>query len=84
MLSKSVGQILRVSAAMHVLFSIGDDSDSDVIECECQETGDASSYTVSSKAIEAAIDFVQTCFEQTACIAGKNASKERGKNASGV
>ena len=45
MLSKSLGQILRVSAALHILFKSEDDIP-DII---------------SNSAIEAAINFVETC-----------------------
>ena len=47
MLSKSLGQILRVSAALHILFNI--ESEDDIPD------------TISNSAIEAAINFVETC-----------------------
>ena len=56
MISKSQGQILRVSVSMHALFSL-----------ECEEL----SYTVTKDAIDAAIHFVEVCCQQTAYIAGR-------------
>ena len=56
MISKSMGQILLVSAVMHVLFNLGDkELDS----------------TISPAAIEAAINFVEVCCQQAAYIAGR-------------
>lgn len=52
-LSKSLGQIIRVSAAMHVLFHL------DLEEEQLPET-------ISDAAIEAAIDFVEVCCQHTA------------------
>lgn len=57
MLSKSTGQILRVSVALHVLFHM--------------ENEDPLPDTVSQAAIEAAINFVEVCCQQTAYIAGQ-------------
>ena len=57
MLSKSMGQILRVSAAMHVLFHV-------------DEEGPLAS-NISDIAIEAAIDFVEVCCQHTAYITGR-------------
>ena len=57
MLSKSLGQILRVSAAMHILFHI-------------DEEGPLSD-TISDMAIDAAIDFVEVCCQHTAYITGR-------------
>ena len=57
MLSKSMGQILRISAAMHVLFHM--DSEDPLPE------------VISESAIEAAIDFVEVCCQQTAYITGR-------------
>lgn len=57
MLSKSIGQILRVSPAMHVLFLMGDDS--------------PLSDTIANMTIEAAIDFVDICCQHTAYITGR-------------
>ena len=56
MISKSLGQILRVSGVMHVLFSLEEDSVDD---------------TVTVAAINAAIHFVEVCCQQTAYIAGQ-------------
>ena len=55
MISKSMGQILRVSAVMHALFNLGD------------EEVDS---TIFPAAIEAAIHFVEVCCQQAAYIAG--------------
>ena len=57
MLSKSLGQILRVSAAMHVLFHM--------------ESEDPLPETISEDAIEAAIDFVEVCCQHTAYVTGR-------------
>lgn len=57
MLSKSSGQILRVSASMHVLFNM--DGENELPE------------TISNMAIEAAIDFVEVCCQHTAYITGR-------------
>ena len=63
MLSKSMGQILRVSAALHVLFDTEGDKENPITMDE--------KTTVSALAIEAAIDFVEVCCQQTAHIAGR-------------
>ena len=57
MLSKSLGQILRVSAVMHVLFHMD-------IEEPLPDT-------ITEMAIEAAIDFVELCCQHTAYITGR-------------
>ena len=54
MISKSLGQILRVSGVMHVLFSLEEENVDD---------------TVTVAAINAAIHFVEVCCQQTAYIA---------------
>ena len=51
MLSKSSGQISRVSASMHVLFSV---------------EGDELPDTISNLALDCAIDFVEVCCQHTA------------------
>jgi len=56
MLSKSLGQILRVAVSMHVLFSVEEEE-------ICT--------TVSEKAIKAAINFVEVCCQQTAYLTGR-------------
>ena len=61
MLSKSKGQILRVSAAFHVLFDIG------ISETEETEITDE----ISEEAVTAVINFVQLCCQQTAYMAGR-------------
>ena len=64
MISKSMGQILRVSAVMHTLFNLGDEElDS----------------TISPAAIEAAIHFVEVCCQQAAYIAGRGELDEELK-----
>ena len=55
LISKSLGQILRVSGAMHTLFNL-----------ECEEVGS----TITKDAIDAAIHFVEVCCQQAAYIAG--------------
>ena len=57
MLSKSLGQILRVSAAMHVLFHL--------------DSAESLSSTITEAAIEAAIDFVELCCQHMAYITGR-------------
>ena len=57
MLSKSMGQLLRVSVAMHVLFHI--------------DKEEPLSSIVSDIAIEAAINFVEVCCQHTAYITGR-------------
>lgn len=56
MISKSQGEILRVSASMHALFSL-----------ESEEL----SNTITTNAIDAAIHFVEVRYQQTAYIAGR-------------
>ena len=56
MLSKSLGQILSVSAAMHVLFHM--DSEEPLPDM------------ITESAIEAAIDFVEVCCQHTAYLTG--------------
>lgn len=57
MLSKSKGQILRVSACLHVLF--------------CIETPTVISDVISIEAIKAAIDMVNVCIQHAAYLAGR-------------
>ena len=57
MLSKSMGQIIRVSAALHILFNF--------------DNNEPLSDTISDLAIEAAIDFVEVCCQHTAYITGR-------------
>jgi len=70
MLSKSKGQILRVSAVLHVLFHIHLPDATD-----CEESNDESSNSISTNisndALSAAIDFVGTSIQHAAYIAGK-------------
>ena len=58
MLSKSLGQILRISVAMHILFHNDDDG--------------PLSDTVTQGAVAAAINFVEVCCQHTAFIAGRS------------
>ena len=58
MLSKSLGQIIRVALSLHILFYL-DKEDPDIPD------------VVSSEAITAAIDFVELCCQQTAYLAGR-------------
>lgn len=62
MLSKSLGQIIRVSAAMHVLFHL--------------ESTEPLPDTITDTAIEAAIDFVEVCCQHTAFITGRGNIQE--------
>ena len=64
MLSKSKGQILRVSAAFHFLFGISSSNAEDTDE---QVPPDQ----ISEEAIIAAINFVELCCQQTAFMAGR-------------
>ena len=57
MLSKSMGQTLCVSAAMHFLFSM--ESDSEI------------SDDISQMAIDAGINFVEVCCQHAAFITGR-------------
>ena len=57
LLSKSSGQILRVSAAIHVLFHL--------------ENENPLSTIIAPSAIEAAINFVEVCCQHTAHITGR-------------
>jgi len=60
-----MGQILRVSAAMHLLFHIGND-------------GELSS-TITEDSIRCAIDFVQVCCQHTAYLTGRGNIEEELK-----
>lgn len=55
MLSKSKGQILRVAAVLHVIFQVNKDGDD--------------TLHISTEALCAAIDFVQTSIQHTAYLA---------------
>ena len=56
-ISKSLGQILRVRATMHVLFHLSNN--------------DPLPSTITDEAIAAAIDFVDVCCQHTAFISGR-------------
>ena len=57
-----MGQILQVSAAMHVLFHM--------------DNPDSLSTTISGMAIEASIDFVELCCQHAAYITGRGEINE--------
>ena len=61
MLSKSKGQVLRVAAAMHILFS-PDDIDEELSPLP---------NTITTCALIAAINYVDTCCQHGAFIAGR-------------
>ena len=52
-----MGQTLHVAASMHILFHVGSD--------------EPLSFTITSDALQAAIDFVEVCIQQTAYIGGR-------------
>lgn len=56
MISKSLGQTLRVSCVMHILFNVQDEQ---------------RNLTLTVEAIDAAIHFVEVCCQQTAYISGR-------------
>ena len=63
MLSRSKGQILRVAAVLHILFQVNEDK-SDAL------------YHISSEALRAAIDFVQTSIQHSVHIANRHSISE--------
>ena len=70
MLSKSKGQILRVSAVLHILFHIHlpDATDREESNDDCSNS---ISNNISDEALSAAIDFVETSIRHAAYIAGR-------------
>ena len=62
MLSKSKGQILRVAAILHILFQVNTEEDDTLY--------------ISTEALYAAIDFVQTSIQHTAYIANRHSISE--------
>ena len=62
MLSKSKGQILRVSAVLHVLFHI--------------DTPPSIPQTISEDAVKAADNFVDLCLQHAASLAGRGNMQE--------
>ena len=69
MLSKSNGQTLRVAAVMHILFQIQ--------QTDPEQAQVVFKDEISEKALQAAIDFVQTSIQHAAYIAGRSTiSKE--------
>ena len=67
MLSKSKGQVLRVAATLHVLFY-----DATCIDDQEDITVSGFPSTISTKAILAAENFVDTCCQHAAFIAGRS------------
>ena len=65
MLSKSRGQVLRLAAIFHVLFTIGEE---DPFE---PGDGEPGADVISSIAVKAAIDFVRVSCKQVAFISGR-------------
>ena len=61
MLNKSRGQVLRVAAVLHTLFSVDDEN----IEVK-----------ISNKAMKAVVDFVCTACQQTTYVAGRGSLHE--------
>lgn len=57
MLSKSLGQILRDSAVMHILFHINDETHLPSV--------------ISNMTVDAAINFVEVCYQHTAFTTGR-------------
>ena len=65
MASKAKGQVLRLSALMHLLFEGGPVADGKDIE-----------LIIGEDAVKAAIDFVNICIQQAAYIAGRGDIEE--------
>ena len=63
MLSKSKGQILIVSAALHILLNIHSKDES---------TDESEEISITYEAMVAAINFVDVCCQQTAYMAGRS------------
>jgi len=62
MLSKSRGQILRVSATFHVLFHL--------------EIPQPISHAISNEVLEAALDFIEVCCQDASFMAGKGSIED--------
>ena len=78
MLSKSKGQVLRVAACLHVIFC-----EIDAIEGE--SSVEAIPSTISKEAIIAAENFVGTCCQHAAFMAGRGKiEEEMSKLATGI
>lgn len=75
MLSKSKGQILRVAAVMHVLFSLDDEHPLD------DDTPQDIPPEISKKALDAAENFVSVCLKHTAYMAGRGGLTDAIKQA---
>ena len=69
MLSKSKGQVLRLSAAFHILFC---DTDLDLSEEGVEIKVGSVSTEIADSAIVATQNFVDTCCQHAAFIAGRN------------
>ena len=66
MLSKAKGQILRVAAALQVLFGVQEDP----------QSISASVTHISEDALRAAIDFIDVCCQHTCFMAGRDIISE--------
>ena len=73
--SKSKGQVLRVSAALHILFKVNqleDNIEEGSEHDSSEDVEEEDEALISEEAIQAAINFVTTCCQQTAFIAGRD------------
>ena len=70
MLSKAKGQVLRVAAALHVLAGDGEDEDGNITVAEVPEV-------ICREAIIAAQNFVQTCCQHAAFVAGRGKIEDK-------
>ena len=66
MLSKSLGQILRVLASLHVLFHY----------FSSEQSQEPLPDIITDEAVKAAMNFVEVCCQQTAFIAGRGRVEE--------
>lgn len=64
MLSKAKGQVLRVAAVLHVLSCDSEDDEGNIFVSRVSDT-------ISNEALLAAQDFVQTCCQHAAYVAGR-------------
>lgn len=76
LLSKSRGQVLRVAAIFHTLFSIDERRYSDSTDASDRDPDE-----ITDDAIIAAIDFVKTACQHTMYIAGRGTLEEGVKRA---
>ena len=70
MLSKSKGQILRVTGCLHCLFQVDD------VNTAAKPEEFEPSTVVTDNAVKAAVNFVATCLNHTLYLCGRNASAE--------